>query len=442
MHVIDADCHIIEYLPALSDLLRDLKFHRAADALTSLRMMPARKPQRFMATWWGTPNKDADARAAGFAPALLHARMAEQGVAVALIHSTLGLSLGAVHDTDSRVQLAMGLNRYAVEVTEGLGDKIIPSAVVPMSSPSDACEVVRDAASLGFRCVLLEAPVWRFSKIDGPPEICAVGHGSNSDYGPLWDLLCELRLAPVFHASGMGWGSRASTENFIFNHLGAFAAGSDYVLRTLIFAGVFADHPTLNLAFLECGSTWFLKLLLDLQEHWYLRGPHAINRLDPAALDTKALRAALLSSGPSRVRANLQHLPDALTFMQGHPPASTDEFHCMGMSMDQLIRSLCDRIYLGTSWKPSLEKAWSSLHRACGFSVRRLYSTDFGHWDGSDPLSADELTLALDRFNRDDLEDLLWRNTLRFCLSMNPDFFRGTTLEEVAENINPQAATK
>ena len=72
-----------------------------------------------------------------------------------------------------------------------------------------------------------------------------LGHDSLHDYDPLWARCVELGVVPAFHGIGYGWGSRVSPSNYVYNHLGNFAAAQEAACRSLVMAGVPMRHPEL-----------------------------------------------------------------------------------------------------------------------------------------------------------------------------------------------------
>ena len=44
------------------------------------------------------------------------------------------------------------------------------------------------------------------------------------DYDPFWQRCVELGVAPICHTSHIGAQHRRSSSNYVFNHLGMFAA--------------------------------------------------------------------------------------------------------------------------------------------------------------------------------------------------------------------------
>ena len=77
--------------------------------------------------------------------------------------------------------------------------------------------------------------------------------------------------------------------NFVYNHIGHFAAAGHAVAKAIFLGGVTRRFPELNFAFLEGGVGWGCQLFGDLMEHWERRGAPALKRMDPDKLDRKLL---------------------------------------------------------------------------------------------------------------------------------------------------------
>jgi hypothetical protein len=61
---------------------------------------------------------------------------------------------------------------------------------------------------------------------------------SEYDYDPVWAKCVELGVTPTFHSGGMGWGSRATISNYMYNHIGHFASAGEALCKALFFGGV------------------------------------------------------------------------------------------------------------------------------------------------------------------------------------------------------------
>ena len=94
---------------------------------------------------------------------------------------------------------------------------------------------------------------------------------SDHDYDPVWAKCQELGIAPTFHSSGSNQGLRMSPSNFVYNHIGHFAAAGHAVSKAIFLGGVTRRFPELRFAFLEGGVGWACQLFGDLIEHWERR---------------------------------------------------------------------------------------------------------------------------------------------------------------------------
>ena len=66
----------------------------------------------------------------------------------------------------------------------------------------------------------------------------------------------ELQVAVTAHSPSTGWGSRVTTNHYIYNHVGSFAAAGEAFAKALVLGGVTQRFPTLHFGFLEGGVAW------------------------------------------------------------------------------------------------------------------------------------------------------------------------------------------
>ena len=90
---------------------------------------------------------------------------------------------------------------------------------------------------------------------------------------------------------------RLSPTNFVYNHIGHFAAAGHAVAKAIFLGGVTRRFPQLKFAFLEGGASWGAQLFGDLIEHWERRNAKALERMDPAKLDRKLLMDLVVEHG-------------------------------------------------------------------------------------------------------------------------------------------------
>ena len=296
--VLDADGHIVEYFPELDRYLREegveggMKSFMATanfDGSRTWQTLSSEERLRersYRSPWWGFPN-DARDLATAVAPRLLHDRLDELGIDLAVCYPSVGLQLPAQREERVRRLGCRAYNRYAAELFEGLTDRLLPVAVVPTCDPGEALEELDYAVEeLGFRAVMIGGFALRgFEGEEHAFWIDSLGLDSLHDYDPLWKRLVELQVAPTLHSGSMGWSGRRSVSNFSYNHMGNFAGAGEAAAKSMFFGGVFHRFPALRVGFLEGGVAWGVQMLVGLVEHWEKRGPEGLRDLDPAGLD-------------------------------------------------------------------------------------------------------------------------------------------------------------
>ena len=97
------------------------------------------------------------------------------------------------------------------------------------------------------------------------------------------------RLLRPHHSPSMGWDSRSSVSNYVFNHVGQLCRGRGKLLQGTGPRGVTRRFPELNFAFLEGGVAWACELYAGLVGHCAKRNRTDIRNYDPAEVDQDLL---------------------------------------------------------------------------------------------------------------------------------------------------------
>ena len=226
-------------------------------------------------------------------PKMLYDRLDEIGLDFAIVYPTAGLRLPRIKDDETRRAVIRAYNIVSAEYFSGLEDRLTPAAIIPMHHPEEAI------AELEFVTRQLGSKVGMFGSGMSRPLPDATGNAtvhydvlaidSQYDYDPVWAKCVELGIAPTFHSSASGQGLRNSPSNFVYNHIGHFAAAGHAVSKAIFLGGVTRRFPELRFAFLEGGVGWAAQLWGDLMEHWERRGAPALERMKPEKLDRKLL---------------------------------------------------------------------------------------------------------------------------------------------------------
>jgi len=459
--VIDADGHTVEFLPALlpyfqkAGVADDVErfYSRVLDPGTGLwgALTPEERAARrtVRPSWWAVPSRNTRDFATATLPSLLHERMDELGLDFSVIYPSLGLILLDIADTKLRRACCRALNQFHADAFDGLGDRLAPVAIIPMMTPDEAIEELEYAVEvLGFKTALISSFVRRpiESVAEHGKEVQlqatwsdAYGLDSPYNYDPFWARCIDLGISPAAHSGAVGWDGHRSTSNYVFNHLGFFAAPSETLCRSLFMGGVTRRFPELRIALLEGGASFGCRLLNDLVGHWEKRNPEAIENYNPAHFD-RALFSELLSTH----RGNFKELgdgPDIQELAFGTPAGDAkadDEFApCEITCAEDIPKLFTKNFYFGCEADdPLIHHATDPKGLPLGAELKALFGSDIGHWDVPDMRDVlHEAWEGVDegRLDTDAFRKFTFENAARFYTDSNPRFFEGTAVEsEVA----------
>jgi predicted TIM-barrel fold metal-dependent hydrolase len=409
--------------------------------------------------WWGLPARNVLDRATAMAPKLLYQRMGDLGLDYAVIYPTLALFVALIRDDDLRRAVCHAFNMLSADLFREFSDRLTPAACIPMGKPEWAVEELEFCArTLGLKAMMLESLMRRpvaAVRDDGDHSRFAtwpdtLGLDSEYDYDAVWAKCVELRVAPTFHSGSQGVGLRYSPTNFVYNHIGHFGAAGEAVCKSLFMHGVTRRFPTLKFAFLEGGVGWACSLFSDLISHWKKRNPHALDETNPVNLDTKELAILLRDYAPKAVAEHLDEI-DATRRILVDTPEVIDDFARCGIEQPQDIRDLFEHsFYFGCEADDPIN-AWAFNRKVTPFGagLRAIMGSDIGHFDVTDMTEVVAEAYELVEhglMTESDFEDFVYRNPVRLWAGVNPDFFKGTAIENEAaalmreEDVRQQSA--
>ena len=452
--IIDGDGHIIEYLPLVRDILVEIGGASIAErfdlVVNSGRFMQMLSPEqrREMALmrmpWWGIPTRNTLDRATAMLPGLLYERLDQIGIDVAIAYPTYGLTAIHLTDNELRPALSRAFNVYVAEVYAPYRDRIVPVACIPTFTPEEAvAELEHSVGELGLRAVMMGGAIPRpFPGTDTPGArwIDGLGHASTHDYTPLWEKCVELGVSPTFHSTGAGWGARTSPTNYVFNHIGNFAAAGELTARSLFFGGVPMRFPQLRFAFLEGGTAWACSLLSDLLGHWEKRNGDAIGQYDPAALDRDHLAVLFERHAEGRMRDRVGRLGESLNLLS-EPIVGDDVVDEFAESKvtgpDDIVKIFTEQYFFGCEADdPMAGLAFDRARNPLGARLPALFASDIGHWDVPDFARVLCEAWELVEHGHLDLADFrafTFGNPVALWSGTNAKFFAGTIVEGVVD---------
>ncbi|HXZ46992.1 MAG TPA: amidohydrolase family protein, partial [Pseudolabrys sp.] len=366
----------------------------------------------------------------------------------AVIYPTAGLGLPRIKDDETRRAVIRAYNIVSADYFRDFSDRMTPAAVIPMHTPNEAIEelefVTRQlGAKVGMFGSNLPRPVPSAAAEDDESRRFTVwydvlGIDSPYDYDPVWQKCVDLGIAPTFHSGSSSQGLRLSPTNFVYNHIGHFAAAGHAVAKAIFLGGVTRRFPQLNFAFLEGGAGWGAQLFGDLIEHWERRNAKALERMDPAKLDRKLLMDLVIKHG-------YDDMAEALRARDGYP---NPEAHLTG-GRDELDDFVACEITRKQDWIDLYAKPFyfgceaDDRMNVCAFGrsnpfdtrLNAIYSSDIGHFDVidmRDPLPEAYELVQDGLISENDFRDFTFANAVRLWGRQNPHFFEGTVRRQAS----------
>jgi predicted TIM-barrel fold metal-dependent hydrolase len=171
-----------------------------------------------------------------------------------------------VDGIDPALQAAMAraYNRWAVEMRETSGGRVLAAGPVPLNDITRAVEEVRFAYdNLGTRC---------FWARPNPFNHRTLG---DRYYDPLWEILQDLDVAFSTHEFMGLVGTSAGAdrfESFVEWHSCVHQMEAQMAMLAMIVNGVYERFPALRVAYMEAGCAWLPSWLHRIEEHVELAG--------------------------------------------------------------------------------------------------------------------------------------------------------------------------
>ena len=451
--VIDSDGHLIELIPMFVDYLKQIGGHEIADRYVKekdnwryFRLSEAERRDDWVSrpAWWPTPAKNTLDRATVSLPKLLHERMDEIGLDYAVLYPSLGLALPSLNDEEMRRVACRALNTLNADVYREYGDRMTPAAAIPMHTPQEAIEALEHAVNVaGLKVVMLPGYVRRplpkaqreYPGLAGVADRLDVfGIDSDYDYDAVWAKCLELKVTPTFHSGGQGWGSRRSISNYVYNHIGSFAAAGEATCKALFMGGVTRRFPDLRFAFLEGGVAWGCSLYSDMIAHWEKRNGKSIDNYNPSNLDTDLFVDLVKRYGNALATQLLDEIREVAE--RGLPgPDVLDEWAACGIEKVEDIYDLFGpRFFFGCEADDVMNSiAFNDRLNPLGARLGAVLSSDIGHWDVPDlrEVLAEAYELVEKGLMSDqDFRDFAFTNPTELWTHGNPDFFKDTVVEQ------------
>jgi predicted TIM-barrel fold metal-dependent hydrolase len=193
-----------------------------------------------------------------------------EGIDIAVLFPTFGLSLLSRDNMDPRLSLALAqaYNNWIHEFCRYSPDQLKWSAMLPVHDVNLACqELVRCVTELGATGSFIRPNVVN-------------GHFWHSNYwNPLYALHEELGVSMGFHEGTGAANSHMNVlygENRFYRHVASHWIEMQQCMLAMIIAGVFEFYPKLRVGYLEAQNSWVPGLLTRIEwDYPQYRDTHA-----------------------------------------------------------------------------------------------------------------------------------------------------------------------
>ncbi len=458
--IIDSDGHIAEFEPALFDYLRTVAGNQAVERFKALpdspfkfrwyRLTPEERQRHRVPRphWWVHPTRNTLDRATSSLPRLLYQRLDEMGLDYTIIYPSIGMLALHLPDDELRGAACRAYNMLHADLFREYRDRMTPVALIPMHTPEEAlAELDFAIGALRLKSILMAG--WVRRPLAGGPgfwmdTLCL---DSAYDYDPVWRRCVELKVAPAFHSPSAGFGFRGSISNFMHNHIGHFAASAEAICKAMFFGGVTRRFPALRCSFLEGGAGWACGLYADLVGHWEKHNREVAQNFNPRHLDEALLERLFKEYGsdyrPEIIAQLGQDRSQLLWGSWEENPSDQrdiDEWLQAGIETKADIRQrFVPHFFFGCEGDDRLTAlAFNARLNPMGARLNAIYSSDLGHFDLPDMRDAAAESWELVEhglISEDDFRDFVFVNPVRAKTDMNPDFFKGTRVERLVDEL-------
>jgi predicted TIM-barrel fold metal-dependent hydrolase len=269
--------------------------------------------------------------------------MEMEGVDIAVLFPTSGLSLIARDNLDPQLSLAMcqAYNNWIHEFCSYSPDQLKFAAMLPVHDVHLACQEL-------VRCVRDLGAVGSFIR----PNLVN-GHYWHSNYWePLYTIHEQLDVAWGFHEGSGAWNGYHNLlygENRFYRHVASFWIEMQEALIAQLIGGVYEFHPRLRVGFLEANNSWVPGLLTRIyRDYDNYRETHApYLTLTPKEYFRRNCWAAVEGTEPE-IESTAQHIgADRMCVSTDYPHFDSDFPNVSNNVLRTVSRETAAQIFLG-----------------------------------------------------------------------------------------------
>jgi hypothetical protein len=198
--------------------------------------------------------------------------------------------------------------------------------------------------------------------------------------------------------------------------------------------------PQLKFLFLEGGVGWARSLLGDIKGYWEKRNREVVFNYDPRRIDRGQFSSLYQRYGGKMIREAGPDTQSALPLARGNDTDEFDDFARCKIERKQDIPELfVPPFYFGCEADdPITSSAFDAKRNPFKARLNVVFGSDIGHFDVPDMrevLPEAYEMVEEEMITTDDFKDFVFTNAVKLWTGVNPDFFKGTVVEDAVKRV-------
>jgi predicted TIM-barrel fold metal-dependent hydrolase len=190
--------------------------------------------------------------------------LAVEGIDVAVVYPTNGLSIGDIRDTEYATALCQAYNDWLYQYCQTDPARLKGVALVPLQDVTAACREANRAVSKLDMVGAMFPTYFRYA----PRSV------GDRCFDPFYAECEGLGVPVAFHATG-GERGEARFDSFLGLHLFSHVPEQMISLTNVVLAGVLEKFPRLTVGFMEAGCGWLPFWMEHMDEEYEKRKQEA-----------------------------------------------------------------------------------------------------------------------------------------------------------------------
>jgi uncharacterized protein len=203
---------------------------------------------------FGMKGRWADVPEGGYDPVARAEEMDREGIEAELVYTSFGLGLFALTDHEFRRACMRAFNDWLAEHCAGALDRLFGVAMIATDDIDRSVAELERCVGMGLRGAMI-----------------SIGQASGEDYGDarfraFWSAAESLEVPVSLHVAATETAWKNTGSNFA--DFACVFTPTMYAVTSMIYAGLFDQHPKLKVLSVENDASWPLAVLERMDDRW------------------------------------------------------------------------------------------------------------------------------------------------------------------------------